>query len=635
MKNKKPMRMFLDSGAHSLFKEYIGTEAVRDFGFYESDKFWEFVDKYAEYIKSNEKLIDTYVNLDVIFNPELSWKVQGYLEKKHKLKPLPVYHAGEDLSWLKKYIERYDYVGIGGLGQSIGKVQWIASVGDPVFKIICDTKDHLPRVKTHGFAMTSPDLVLAYPWYCMTDKHKILTKRGWLCREEVRKGDLVLTYREGNSFWKPVLKVHEFDVNNVQIRRYSGRFSSETTLNHKWLTHNDKGIFKWKETDEFNYHDHIPRCAHYMDYPDTPIYSDEIVKLIAWVWTDGSISHTERSKNKGYVYPNISIYQCKKKNPTYVKQIRDLLKATNSIWNETIHKELSGGETVCFQLGGETKKLIGNILGCPKKLTFQFILSLTKKQIQIFLTEVWKGDGSISSRIKGDVFDFSQKKGKGIEAYKLACVLQGMPMSSYGHDTEYEHVLISNIKSYTPRNCKSEDVKYSGKIWCIEVENHTFFTQCEGAYYWTGNSVDSTSWMQFGKYGLIIVPKKVNGKLDYRLSPTIAIVSQRKAQKAKAEHFDNLPKQERNHIIEYIQSKGFKFGKSDLKKVPFDRKKCEFPIDDHVVSDEEIIIEEGVCNSGPIRDELNLEYYLDLEDHVPKYPWAWSNEGKQTRFPEL
>jgi hypothetical protein len=309
----KSMKMFLDSGAHSLFKEHVGTSNLRDYSFFESDKFWQFVDEYALFIKANEQLIDVYVSLDVIFNPELSWKVQKYLERKHKLKPLPVFHAGEDFKWLKKYIDNYDYVGIGGLGQSVTKVQWIFNVGDPAFTLICDTKNHMPRVKTHGFAMTSPDLILTYPFF----------------------------------------------------------------------------------------------------------------------------------------------------------------------------------------------------------------------------------------------------------------------------------------------------------------------------------SVDSTSWMQFGKYGLLIVPKKINNKFDYRKSPTIVLVSQRKGQQAKAEHFNSMPKQEQKHIIEYIESNGYKLGKSELEKVPFDKSKVAFPVSTHEYSEKETIIEEGVCNNGNMRDMLNLQYYLNLEKHSRPYPWAWSPERKQTRFIDL
>lgn len=309
----KPTKVFLDSGAFSFYRAIIlegRRKGNRNYDFFETKEFWDFVDSYAEYIKKNKKLIDTYVNVDAISNPAITWKVQKYLEDTHKLNPLPVFHIREDFKYLKRYIDNYDYIGISGVGNGISKEFWISTFADPVFNVICDKKG-FPKVKVHGFSMTSPDLLIKYPFY----------------------------------------------------------------------------------------------------------------------------------------------------------------------------------------------------------------------------------------------------------------------------------------------------------------------------------SCDSSSWMQFGKYGLIVVPKKKEGKFNYELPPTIVIVSQRKIQKAKEKQFNSLPKQEQHHIIEYVESKGFKFGKSDLEKVPFDKSKCEFHINDHESSDKEIIVEKGICNSGALRDELNLAYYLDLESHIPKYPWAWDRKKMTSKLP--
>jgi len=157
--------LFLDSGAHSLYKKHTMLLGKRnDFRFYETDEFWNYVNDYAEFIKENKDRIDIYVNVDVIFNPELTWKVQRYLEDFHKLHPLPVFHSNEDIKWFKKYLDKYDYIGVGGIGQTVGKTTWIRSVGDPVFSIVCDTPDRTPRVKLHGFAIASPELIAKYPW---------------------------------------------------------------------------------------------------------------------------------------------------------------------------------------------------------------------------------------------------------------------------------------------------------------------------------------------------------------------------------------------------------------------------------------------------------------------------------------
>jgi len=44
----------------------------------------------------------------------------------------------------------------------------------------------------------------------------------------------------------------------------------------------------------------------------------------------------------------------------------------------------------------------------------------------------------------------------------------------------------------------------------------------------------------------------------------------------------------------------------------------------------ETIIEAGVCNDYRLRDEVNIVYYLDLEKHFPKWPWAFKLNQKES-----
>ena len=302
-----PLRIMLDSGAHSLYNKAVRRD--HNEGFYESDEFWSFVDSYCVFLEENKDLIEVYVAVDVIFNADMTWKVQKYMEKRG-LHPLPVFHAFEDFKWLKLYVDNYDYIGLGGLGQSMTKSYWIKNIGTPAFSMICDAKG-MPRVKVHGFAMTSPSLIIDYPFY----------------------------------------------------------------------------------------------------------------------------------------------------------------------------------------------------------------------------------------------------------------------------------------------------------------------------------SVDSSSWFQFGKFGLLIVPKKRNGDFVYDESPHIISVSTRKKRKSEAENFDYLPEMEKKHVLEYIEMKGFKMGSSELEEVDFDRTKSELPIANKEVSSKERMIEEGICNSVYIRDILNLEFYLDLESNLPPWPFPWKKKMRVTQLP--
>lgn len=157
---------FLDSGAHSLYtREVIKKEHSKGYDFYETDGFWKYVDSYADFVKRNKIGIDYYANVDVIFNPKLTWKVQKYMENQHGLRPVPVVHYGTDLKWLKKYLnDGHDYIGLGGLGQEVTREQYY-NWADRVYDLLCDNKERLPIVKTHGFAMTSYSLLWRYPWW--------------------------------------------------------------------------------------------------------------------------------------------------------------------------------------------------------------------------------------------------------------------------------------------------------------------------------------------------------------------------------------------------------------------------------------------------------------------------------------
>lgn len=181
---------FLDSGAHSLYNIHVGhgkkeeegatgdlatmrkyapslfrQQRKTSYDFFDTKEFWDYVDSYANFVKEYQHAIDYHANVDVLFNPELSWKVLKYLENEHGLNPVPVIHFNTPIKWLHKHLDAgYDYIGIGGLGQEISKAsyyQW----ADQMFSVICDNPKRLPMVRTHGFAMTAYDLLVRYPWW--------------------------------------------------------------------------------------------------------------------------------------------------------------------------------------------------------------------------------------------------------------------------------------------------------------------------------------------------------------------------------------------------------------------------------------------------------------------------------------
>ena len=158
---------FFDSGSFALWTkaaEYTKKHKCGRWDYYETDEFWAYMDAYAEFVKAHPESIDFYANVDVIPNPELSYRNLKYLESKG-INPVPVVHYTTDLKWLRKHIkEGYDFIALGGLVGSAMKSEcreWM----DACFNIICDHPDRKPRVKLHGFGLTAYEPMLRYPWW--------------------------------------------------------------------------------------------------------------------------------------------------------------------------------------------------------------------------------------------------------------------------------------------------------------------------------------------------------------------------------------------------------------------------------------------------------------------------------------
>lgn len=186
---------FLDSGAFSLYAREVLSKKPPPpretrYAFYEGREFWDYVDAYAAFVKQYADCIDYYANVDVIYNPEKTWEVQRYLEDKHGLRPVPVVHYGTPLKWLEQYIAGgYGYVGIGGLAFSTVSSyrKWL----DAVFAVVCPGPSRLPVIRTHGFAMTSYEMLLRYPWWSVDSAS--WTKSGAF-------GNILLPHKRKGSF---------------------------------------------------------------------------------------------------------------------------------------------------------------------------------------------------------------------------------------------------------------------------------------------------------------------------------------------------------------------------------------------------------------------------------------------------
>lgn len=145
-------RIFLDSGAFSAFTKGVTID----------------LKGYCDYIKRNADIIETQDGtvlasvLDGIGDPLKTYQNQLLMEQ-HGVRPLPCFHYGEDPRYLDWYVANYDYITIGGMVHvSTQQLQiWL----DRIWERNLTDGSGRPKLKVHGFGMTTPDLMRRYPWY--------------------------------------------------------------------------------------------------------------------------------------------------------------------------------------------------------------------------------------------------------------------------------------------------------------------------------------------------------------------------------------------------------------------------------------------------------------------------------------
>jgi hypothetical protein len=200
--------MFIDSGAHGLYnlevlkhgkrKGKTGRDLAKppvkwsqgDFSYYDlkpGSEFRAYCEYYAKWIKwvqskpGGKEVI--FANVDAISNPQLTWEIQKFFELELGVMPVPIVHYGTPMKYVDLYLAdgSYTLLGVGGLGQGVNRHQYFGWA-DVFFKHICpESNDYKPFIRTHGFAMTSYELMCRYPWWSVDSATWVkLSAYGWL-----------------------------------------------------------------------------------------------------------------------------------------------------------------------------------------------------------------------------------------------------------------------------------------------------------------------------------------------------------------------------------------------------------------------------------------------------------------------
>lgn len=354
--------------------------------------------------------------------------------------------------------------------------------------------------------------VLSSGNYCVTPDTEVFTKTGWKTYDNLEVGELVYSANPDTfkGEWTPVEAVNVFDYEGPMLSMESRAHSSMSTPNHRWIVESKRGKAKvsdvrWKRSDELNLSDRIPVSSVLEAFPVEAKYTDELVELAAWFWCEG---------HRQVDAPNrIEIAQSAIANPDKCERIeRALTKvfgprgkvADGGVWYQTSDKEQY------FVSATVTKPLLDlfednqpwGTKTEPKYPKLDFIHSLTKDQMELFVDICVQGDGHLEDNGRRR---WHQQDLKSVEIFEMCLIMLGIP-NRYRLDHSREEAGVWTVEflkrdfanpmmsAYSANGRGSRDaasvewVPYSGTVWCPTTGTGTWLARRNGKTFITGNS---------------------------------------------------------------------------------------------------------------------------------------------------
>ena len=191
--------IFLDSGAFSAFT--LGAKID--------------LEAYSKFIRDWGDCLDCASNVDIIGagNEQGGYDNQKLLEKMGAT-VCPVHHARDQDYWLERYLdEGYDYIFLGGMVPE--STTYLKLWLDRVWGKYLTNKDGTPKVKVHGFGLTTESLMYRYPWYSVDSTSWLAGNMRGACMI-----DLVDPY--GN----PCTQTIGFAENHIDLVKYGKHFDN-------------------------------------------------------------------------------------------------------------------------------------------------------------------------------------------------------------------------------------------------------------------------------------------------------------------------------------------------------------------------------------------------------------------------
>lgn len=342
-------------------------------------------------------------------------------------------------------------------------------------------------------------------WGCVDTDTEVLSTTGWKKYNELKEGDLIYTWKDGE------LQVNE--VRKVIVKPYKGKmhsyirkeYNQTVTPNHRVLVKKNNDEYEIKLSEEiFDLKNPkaLPTMFKGSDAKGIKL-SDAEIQLAAILYTDGNIDIRDGKVHKVKIF--------KSKNRFGIGLIESLLNELDLTYTKEIKKGGFNSEVICYTMYGDSARQAAELIDNNKKSISPTFMEMNFEQANLFI-ETW-------SRFDGDYIKMKlQYDNEQIgDQLQQICLLAGYT-SYHTSRNKTNYIKCRKFKNVVPSERK--EIDYDGYVWCPNVENGTAVFRKDGNVYISGQTqapftnitLDWTVPADLAELNCIVGGKEVNFK---------------------------------------------------------------------------------------------------------------------------
>lgn len=339
---------------------------------------------------------------------------------------------------------------------------------------------------------------------CISEDTEILSDSGWKNINNLSEGDLVATMNTSKQLeWQPVQRkiVRDYDPKVEDMYIYENTIDMAVTANHRIYTTDRSGNEVNVKIAFFCSNDFS--VINGIDSKTSVPLTDEEIKLAAWLCTDshigkkcGNITFYQRESNVHKITDLLDNLRIPYKKRTRIRDIKQIQGKVLESVQPSVEVHMGAEDSIALLL---RLSVVSN-----KQLPIWY-KELSNEQWNTFLEALVDADGTKKKDSKWAVF-YGRKEI--CEEVQIGASLHGWRASLTEYRANQWRVNLSPQRVTRIVGFKNSATKnYSGKVWCITVDNGNFLCRRNNKVHLTGNCWSKTPtlqsfWEAYGPYSL-------------------------------------------------------------------------------------------------------------------------------------